>query len=225
MTAAERRAVFTRQGHNGIRHVEVRGLIAAVFVHRDSRAGDPNLHTHVAIANKVQTLAGDWLAIDAQVLYRAKVSLSEEYTTQLQGLLSQLGFSFVATGRDGKRPVYEIAGVDPTLIARWSSRRHQVIACTTGLVARFQADHERPPTPLEKLALAQQATLETRQAKHQPRSEAEQRATWRIDAERVLGPAELGRMLTTVASQPRPAAPRIDDAFVARTAQGVITVV
>jgi conjugative relaxase-like TrwC/TraI family protein len=225
MVSAERRVVFTRQGHNGVRHVEVRGLLAAVFVHRDSRAGDPNLHTHVAIANKVQTLTGEWLAIDAQVVYRAKVSLSEEYTTQLQGLLSQLGLSFVATGRDGKRPVYEIAGVDPALIARWSSRRHQVIARTTGLVAQFQADHERPPTPLEKLALAQQATLETRQAKHLPRSEAEQRATWRVEAERVLRPGELGRMLTTVASQPRPAAPRIDDGFVAGMAQRVITIV
>jgi conjugative relaxase-like TrwC/TraI family protein len=52
MTSAERRVVFTRQGHDGVRHVEVRGLLAAVFVHRDSRAGDPNLHTHVAIATK-----------------------------------------------------------------------------------------------------------------------------------------------------------------------------
>jgi conjugative relaxase-like TrwC/TraI family protein len=225
MTGAERRVVFTRQGHNGVRHVEVRGLLAAVFVHRDSRAGDPNLHTHVAIANKVQTLAGDWLAIDAQVLYRAKVSLSETYTTHLQARLTELGLAFVATGRDGKRPVYEIAGVDPGLIARWSSRRHQVTARTAELVAQFQADHERPPTPLEKLALAQQATLETRQAKHQPRSESEQRAAWRVQAERVLGPGELGRMLTTVASQPRPAAPRIDDALVAGTAQRVITIV
>jgi conjugative relaxase-like TrwC/TraI family protein len=225
MTAAERRVVFTRQGHDGVRHVEVRGLLAAVFVHRDSRAGDPNLHTHVAIANKVQTLAGDWLAIDAQVLYRAKVSLSETYTTHLQARLTELGLAFVATGRDGKRPVYEIAGVDPALIARWSSRRHQVTARTTELVAQFQDDHERPPTPLEKLALAQQATLETRQAKHQPRSEAEQRATWRVEAERVLGPGELGRMLTTVASQPRPRAPEVDDAFVAGVAQRVITIV
>jgi conjugative relaxase-like TrwC/TraI family protein len=225
ITSAERRVVFTRQGHDATRHVEVRGLIAAVFVHRDSRAGDPNLHTHVAIANKVQTLAGDWLAIDAQVLYRAKVTLSEEYTTQLQGRLSQLGLSFEATNRDGKRPVYEIAGVDTRLVALWSSRRHQVTARTAELVAQFQADHERPPTPLEKLALAQQATLETRQAKHQPRSEAEQRATWRIEAERVLGPGKLGRMLTTVMSQPRHPAPRVNDAFVARTAQRVITIV
>ncbi len=225
MTGAERRAVFTRQGHNGIRHVEVRGLIAAMFVHRDSRVGDPNLHTHVAIANKVQTLAGDWLSIDAQVLYRAKVSLSEEYTTQLQARLTDLGLSFVATGRDGKRPVYEIDGVDPHLIARWSSRRHQVTARTTELVAQFLDDHERPPTPVEKLALAQQATLDTRQAKHQPRSESEQRATWRRQAERVLGPVELGRMLTQVLSRPGPAPARIDEKFVTQVAERVIAIV
>ena len=225
MSAAERHTVFTRQGHDGIRHVEARGLIAAVFVHRDSRAGDPNLHTHVAIANKVQTLSGEWLAIDAQVLYRAKVSLSETYTTQLQARLTDLGLSFVATGRDGKRPVYEIDGVDPHLIARWSSRRHQITARTTELVGQFQADHERPPTPVEKLSLAQQATLDTRQAKHMPRSEAEQRSTWRVQAERVLGPGELGRMLATVLSQPRPAPLLVDERFVALVAERVIAIV
>jgi TrwC relaxase len=29
----------------------------------DSRAGDPDLTTHVAVANKVQTLDGRWLSI------------------------------------------------------------------------------------------------------------------------------------------------------------------
>jgi conjugative relaxase-like TrwC/TraI family protein len=225
MTAAEQRAVFTRQGHDGMRHVEARGLIAAVFVHRDSRAGDPNLHTHVAIANRVQTLTGEWLALDAQVLYRAKVSISEEYTTQLQARLSRLGLSFVATGRDGKRPVYEIDGVDPRLIARWSSRRQLITARTAELVARFQADHERPPTPVEKLALAQQATLDTRQAKHVPRSESEQRVAWRGQAERVLGSGELGRMLTRVWSAPRPAPLRVDEKFVTRVAERVIAII
>ncbi len=225
LRSAQRHAVFTRQGHDGIRHVEARGLIAAVFVHRDSRAGDPNLHTHVAIANKVQTLTGEWLALDATVLYRAKVSLSETYTTHLQARLTDLGLSFVATGRDGKRPVYEIAGIDPRLITRWSSRRQQITARTTDLVARLQQDHERPPTPTEKLALAQQATLDTRQAKHQPRSEAEQRATWRGQAERVLGPGEPGRMLTRVVSQPRPTPVLADEEFVAHVAQRVIAIV
>jgi hypothetical protein len=52
----ERHALFTRQGRNGVRQINVRGLVAAAFTHRDSRAGDPDLHTHVAVANKVQTL-------------------------------------------------------------------------------------------------------------------------------------------------------------------------
>jgi hypothetical protein len=39
----ERHALFTRQGRNGIRQVNVTGLVAAAFTHRDSRAGDPDL--------------------------------------------------------------------------------------------------------------------------------------------------------------------------------------
>ena len=50
----ESHAIFTREGTGGARQVETRGLIAAAFLHRDSRAGDPDLHTHVAVANKVQ---------------------------------------------------------------------------------------------------------------------------------------------------------------------------
>ena len=42
-------------GHKGIRQVNVRGLVATAFTHWDSRAGDRDLHTHVAVANKVQT--------------------------------------------------------------------------------------------------------------------------------------------------------------------------
>ena len=60
----EQHALFTREGSQGIRQVNVRGLVAAAFTHRDSRSGDPDLHTHVAVANKVQTLDGRWLSID-----------------------------------------------------------------------------------------------------------------------------------------------------------------
>ena len=46
LAECERRVLFTRQGHEGARHVPVRGMVAAWFTHRDSRAGDPDLHTH-----------------------------------------------------------------------------------------------------------------------------------------------------------------------------------
>ena len=73
----EQHALFTRTGPQGIRQVNVRGLVAAAFTHRDSRAGDPDLHTHVAVANKVQTLDGRWLSIDGRVLFKATVAASE----------------------------------------------------------------------------------------------------------------------------------------------------
>jgi hypothetical protein len=73
----EKHALFTQTGPHGIRQVNVRGLVATAFTHRESRAGDPDLHTHVAVANKVQTLDGRWLSIDGRVLFKAKVAASE----------------------------------------------------------------------------------------------------------------------------------------------------
>ena len=67
----------------------MRGLLAVAFTHRDSRAGDPDLHTHVAISNKVQTTGGRWLALDGRPLHRAAVAASERYNTRLEALLTR----------------------------------------------------------------------------------------------------------------------------------------
>ncbi|MFL6044583.1 MAG: hypothetical protein ACJ72M_05635 [Propionibacteriaceae bacterium] len=55
------------------------------------------------------------------------------------------------------------------------------------IAIQVREDHGRPPTPVEALQLAQQATFETRDAKHEPRSLAEQGATWLNEAAAVLG--------------------------------------
>ena len=39
-------AAFTRRGHAGVLQVDTEGLVGATFVHRTSRAADPQLHTH-----------------------------------------------------------------------------------------------------------------------------------------------------------------------------------
>ncbi len=112
----EQHALFTRTGPQGIRQVNVRGLVAAAFTHRDSRAGDPDLHTHVAVANKVQTLDGRWLSIDGRVLFKATVAASETYNTALEHhLRDRLGVRFAERPDTDprKRPVREIVGVDP----------------------------------------------------------------------------------------------------------------
>lgn len=187
----EQNAIYTRRGKNGVRQVDVHGLLAAAFTHRDSRAGDPDLHTHVAISNKVQAVDdGQWLALDGRPIYSNAVAASERYNTRLEAFLVQrLGVRFADRQAvdQGKQPVREIVGVDGQLPQRWSSRRAAIDTRRAELTAVFQADHGRPPTTPEAIALAQQANLETRQAKHKPRSHAEQRAIWRAEAVHVLG--------------------------------------
>jgi hypothetical protein len=91
-----------------------------------------------------------------------------------------------AGGRE-KRAVREIVGVDPDLCERWSSRRGDIVKRQRELAREFTRAQGRPPTPVEAVALAQQANLETREAKHEPRSESEQRETWRREADQILG--------------------------------------
>jgi conjugative relaxase-like TrwC/TraI family protein len=229
LTFIEKHALFTRTGPQGIRQVNVRGLVATAFTHRDSRAGDPDLHTHVAVANKVQTLDGRWLSIDGRVLFKANVAASETYNTALeQHLRDSLGIRFAARpGTDpAKRPIREILGVDPRLNQRWSTRRANINTRRGELAIRFQKDHGRPPTPVEALHLAQQATLETRDAKHEPRSLIEQRATWLGEAAAVLGSAEAVALMVRTALAPHPeTAPIADAHWVAQTAGHILSVI
>ena len=75
----EAEAVFTRTGARGARRVRTGGLIAAAFDHWDSRKGDPQLHTHVTVANRVQGPDGQWRTLDSATLHRAVVAYSETY--------------------------------------------------------------------------------------------------------------------------------------------------
>ena len=223
----EREALFTREGLNGARQVETRGLIAAAFTHRDSRAGDPDLHTHVAVANKVQTTSGKWLAIYGRVLYESAVAASETYNTALEYHLSErLGVRFAERpdAQRGKRPVREIVGVNPSLNQEWSKRRRDIDMRRDELADDFEQMHGRPPTPAETIGLAQRANLETRDAKHEPRSMAEQRSVWRDEAVSKLGSQHA--VDNMVAETLHPVAPQrqtVSATWVSDTAQRVVT--
>jgi conjugative relaxase-like TrwC/TraI family protein len=229
LTFIEKHALLTRTGPQGIRQVNVRGLVAAAFTHRDSRAGDPDLHTHIAVANKVQTIDGRWLSIDGRVLFKANVAASETYNTALeQHLRETLGVRFAErSGIDpAKRPIREIVGVDPRLNQRWSTRRAHIETRRGELAIQFQDDHGRPPTPVEALHLAQQATLETRDAKYEPRSLAEQRAAWLGEASAVLGGRAAIASMVQTALAPHPETATIADSrWVAQTADHILTVI
>jgi conjugative relaxase-like TrwC/TraI family protein len=62
LAEVEARALSTRTGHAGAYRLATRGAVAAGSDHWDSRTHDPNLHTHLVIANRVQGLDGIWRA-------------------------------------------------------------------------------------------------------------------------------------------------------------------
>jgi ATP-dependent exoDNAse (exonuclease V) alpha subunit len=159
-------------------------------------------------------------------LFKANVAASETYNAALeQHLRETLGIRFVERpGTDpAKRSIREIVGVNPALNQRWSSRRVLIKARQGELAAHFQHDHGRPPTPIEALQLAQQATLETRDAKHEPRSLAEQRAAWHAQAAETLGGPDAVQAMITAALNPDFApSPNVDAEWVAATADKVL---
>ena len=50
------------------------GVLAVGFDHRTSREGDPLLHTHLVVANRVQGPDGRWTALDGRDLYRHRLA-------------------------------------------------------------------------------------------------------------------------------------------------------
>src|SRR5215208_1765042 len=168
-------------------------------------------------------------SIDGRVLFKATVAASETYNTALEHhLRERLGVRFADRPDTdaARRPVREIVGVDPALNQRWSTRRVLIKDRQGELAARFQRDHGRPPTPVEALQLAQQATLETRDAKHEPRSLAEQRTAWHAQAVETLGGADAVRAMITEALHPASAPnPHVDAEWVATTAEKVLAAV
>ncbi|MGW6730184.1 MobF family relaxase [Nocardia sp. NPDC055029] len=224
----EAEVLYTRVGRHSVRQVEVAGLIATGFDHRDSRAGDPDLHTHLVLANNVLRGDGKWGAIDGRMIYRYNVTCSEMYNTRLEHHLEQmLGLVFADRGdATDKRPVREVVGVDERLIHEWSKRGRAIRSATAKLAAKFQADHDREPTALELVDLAQQATLSTRASKHAARSHAEQRATWRADAIAVLGSEDaVEAMVNTALAQQVPDREQITGEWITRTAAEAVAVV
>ncbi len=211
----EQHAAFTRTGHSGTAQVDTTGLVCAVFDHRESRSGDPDLHTHVAVANKVQGVDGKWRALDARGLHALGVAASERYNTRLEdNLARRLGVAFTErAGRDpAKRPVREVVGVPIPLVRHFSKRRAAIEDRYTELVREFRHQHGREPDRSGQLRLAQQATLETREGKGVPRTLSELVADWTSEATRVLGRHGVDRMLATVLQRsPTAGRPLTDD--------------
>ncbi|WP_433860340.1 MobF family relaxase [Streptomyces kronopolitis] len=181
----EQEACWTRIGPDGGAQVKGRGLIAASYIHRTSRAGDPDWHRHLAISAKVRSADGRWLALDGRPLQRMTVAFSEMYTTELErGMAKRFGILAAPredTIRSGKRPVREYMGVSVSMVRLFSQRRQQTEKALQQLTGEFIEREGRKPTKVEGYALAQAAALVGRPDK-KPKSIGAERRKWRRQA-------------------------------------------
>lgn len=189
----EREVAMTRigadAGDGSVAQVEVRGVVATGYDHYDSRSSDPQLHTHVVIANKVQAVVdGKWRTLDGRPLHAAVVALSEHYNAVLADHLTRdLGLRWEMRERGADRnPSLEIAAVSDALMGEFSSRSHQIEAAKNELIADYLDKHGRRPSSMTMLRLRAEATLRTRPDKT-VHSLADLTTEWRTRADQVLG--------------------------------------
>lgn len=175
---AESNVIQTRSGHGGVVKVGTKGLIASLFDHYDSRAGDPQLHTHAVIANRVQRASdGQWLTLDSYALHKSVVTISEMYNAVLFDELAN-SVAAEAEQRDPLMTVLkgqeashrgndrvELAGVPDELIAEFSQRVMAIEERKDELVKNWEETHGRKAPENVVLDFRRQATIETREEK------------------------------------------------------------
>jgi conjugative relaxase-like TrwC/TraI family protein len=163
----EREACWTRRGHGGREFVHSNGFIAAAYRHRSSRAGDPQLHTHVLVANATRGPDGRWTRLYHPAIYDHAKTAGYIYEANLRHELTRrLGVRW----REVANGIAEIEGFDPEHLRAFSTRRAEILAATA---------------PDASARALQIATLTTRKAKDRDLTEESLRERWCSTAEAI----------------------------------------
>jgi len=183
----QRWACWTRRGHGGHEFVHGSGFLAAAYLHRSSRAGDPQLHTHVLVANATRGPDGRWTRLYHPAIYDHAKTAGYLYEANLRWELTRrLGVRW----QEVTNGIAEIEGFDPDHLRAFSTRRAEILAATA---------------PDASARARQVATLETRRAKDRDIAEESLRETWRAKAEGIgLDREAIRSTFGVVREAPRP---------------------
>ena len=168
----DRHAAYTRTGHHSARTGEWRdgnGLVASLFLHHLSRDGDPQLHVHVAIWNRVQRgdgADGKWRTLDSRTLHNQRLAVAPVTDRGMETRLSALGYAMVPR-EDGNGA--EVGGVSQDVMDLFSSRAVAVTGELQRLAQEYADKHGRPPSRRTLWLLHQQAGQHTRRSKAEAR--------------------------------------------------------
>ncbi|MBZ8176205.1 relaxase domain-containing protein [Corynebacterium sp. 3HC-13] len=182
-------AIYTRRGARSVEQIKTLGLIATEFTHFDTRAGDPDLHSHVVIANKVKGVDGKWRSIDSKTLHKHHQAIGFRYNAILADLLTRnLGLRFTPVDRGNtKEPVYELAGIPAEVMEFFTKRRSLARPIYERLVKDYVRTHGCSPSTRIHNQLWQKAILDTRDGKKPAQSLNELRTQWVQDLAHTLG--------------------------------------
>ena len=172
MAYAEQHVGYTRSGYHGRtadgrsvgRYEAGEGLVWTAWRHSTNRESEPQLHTHVAVLNRLRTLSdGVVRALDGRGFRPVKEAIATAYERALEEeLVATRGVVF-ADRPDGRGR--EIVGVDPGLCAEASTRRAQTLAKAEELTALYVARNGREPDAAARKAILHDAAMATRKPK------------------------------------------------------------
>ena len=191
----EANAASVRRGHAGAEVVPADGFVAAAFQHRTNRSLDPQLHTHVVVANMAEGPDGRWTALDGRRIYEHSRTSGAIYQARLRyELANDPGLMF-----DPKpNGTFEVVGVTEAQRRHFSKRRQQI-------------ESELAELGLATPRSAQVATLTTRPEKAAARTDEQLRQRWEQEA------AEVGLDATNLPTYQRTPSVSVDHAEVAAT--------
>ncbi len=169
----EDKAAVSRQQTDGIRtRVATQGWAVATFVHRTSRAGDPQLHTHCIVPNVVERADGSFASVDGAVLYTWAKAAGSVYQEQLRRILTErLGVAW-GPDRNGTR---EMVGFTPAQLRAFSKRAAQIDAYLEQVGGVYR-------TAVERMRAGHVASLATRPAKDRTLTPERLRDRWADEA-------------------------------------------
>ncbi|MCH7845651.1 MAG: relaxase domain-containing protein [Acidobacteria bacterium] len=105
--------------------IQTSGYVSAWFTEFTSRADDPQLHTHVVVANRVKGVDGIWRAIDGRLIYRNKLAAGYLHEAELRSRLTErLGVRWQPV----RKGMADIEGFSREQIMAFSRRRQQIEA-------------------------------------------------------------------------------------------------
>jgi conjugative relaxase-like TrwC/TraI family protein len=167
----EATAAYTRTGHHSGRSGDhgstgewrdADGVIAALFLQHTSHEGDPHLHVHVTVQNRVQRADHadvKYRTLDSRTLYRERLRLAAIADREMEVRMTRLGWVMVKR-EDGNGS--EVDGVDSKITRMFSSRRASITPELGAMIAEYKARHGHEPNDRARWLMSEHVSMKLR---------------------------------------------------------------